>query len=128
MNPIPGPVSLSAQALSGGILLRRNLVAALLYLLAGGLGITLTLSSGYASPIWPAAGVAVTVLLIWGRRCWPGIWLGAFLIDAATALSVSGLLLSMLVWRRNKKATRRRFLFRVTQSTSTRQRYRQNAG
>lgn len=96
MNPIPGPVSLSAQALSGGILLRRNLVAALLYLLAGGLGITLTLSSGYASPIWPAAGVAVTVLLIWGRRCWPGIWLGGFLIDSWFDASASGLLLSAI--------------------------------
>lgn len=75
-------------------LIRRNLVAALLYLLAGGLGILLSFSSGYASPVWPAAGVAVAVLLIWGWRCWPGIWLGGFLIDIGYDISGSGLLVS----------------------------------
>ncbi len=32
---------------------------------------------GFASPLWPPAGIALSALLIWGRRLWPGIWLGA---------------------------------------------------
>ncbi len=32
-----------------------------------------------AAPIWPAAGLALAVILMVGARCWPGIWLGAFL-------------------------------------------------
>ena len=77
-------------------LIRRNLIAALLYLLAGGLGISLSFSSGYASPVWPAVGMAVTVFLVWGWRCWPGIWLGGVLIDAGLDLSAFGLLLSSM--------------------------------
>ncbi|MCK2125835.1 PAS domain S-box protein [Thauera aromatica] len=56
--------------------LRRCLIVAFLYGLAGVAGMLFSLSSGYASPVWPAAGVAVAALLIWGPRCWPGVWLG----------------------------------------------------
>ena len=36
----------------------------------------------YASTIWPSAGLALGVLLTRGWRLWPGVWLGAFLIDS----------------------------------------------
>ncbi|MCK2094345.1 PAS domain S-box protein [Thauera aromatica] len=62
--------------LSPKVHLRRGLIVALLYALTGGAAMVLPLSSGYASPVWPAAGVAVAALLIWGPRCWPGVWLG----------------------------------------------------
>lgn len=75
-------------------LLIRNLIAVLLYLLSGVLGILLTSSSGFASPIWPAAGTALAVLLVWGWRCCPGIWLGGFLIDIWFDISISGFFLS----------------------------------
>ncbi len=71
-------------------LLRRNLIVVLLYMLAGVAGILLTLSSGYSSPVWPAAGVAVAALLIWGWRCWPGVWLGGLLIDLWFDFSLGG--------------------------------------
>jgi len=35
----------------------------------------------YASSIWPSAGLALGGLLTRGVRLWPGVWLGAFLID-----------------------------------------------
>ena len=31
------------------------------------------------APVWPAAGVALAALLVWGLRAWPGVILGAFL-------------------------------------------------
>lgn len=67
----------------------RNLIVALLYLLVGGGGMLLTFSSGYSSPLWPAVGVAVAAVLIWGGRCWPGIWLGSLLVDLSFDFSMT---------------------------------------
>lgn len=55
--------------------------AALLYVLAGTAGTIVTQSYGYASPIWPSAGLAVASLLFLGSRCWFGVWIGALIID-----------------------------------------------
>ena len=41
---------------------------------------TLTLSSEIY-PMWPAAGIAQTALLVFGRQLWPGIALGGFLFS-----------------------------------------------
>ena len=40
-----------------------------------------------ASPFWPPAGIALTVVLLQGQRVWPGVALGAFLF--AKSLGVS---------------------------------------
>jgi PAS domain S-box-containing protein len=58
--------------------------------LAGGL---LALPPGYASPMWPAAGVALAALLMGGLRCWPGVLLGAFAYTFWLDISVEGALL-----------------------------------
>lgn len=55
--------------------------AAFFYLLLGALGLSFAIAPGYASPIFPATGFAVAVLLWAGRRAWPGIWLGSFLLN-----------------------------------------------
>ncbi|WKE65445.1 diguanylate cyclase [Gallaecimonas kandeliae] len=67
--------------LSWGYLGRTGLVA-ILYLLGGWLGSQLALPPGYASPIWPAAGLALAAMLVWGARVWPGIFVGSFLTNA----------------------------------------------
>jgi signal transduction histidine kinase/integral membrane sensor domain MASE1 len=36
----------------------------------------------FASPIWPAAGLALGALLVRGRQLWPGVWLGCLAITA----------------------------------------------
>ncbi|MBI4990308.1 MAG: PAS domain S-box protein [Rhodocyclales bacterium] len=68
----------------------RNAIIAIAYLAMALLGRALALSSGYASPLWPAAGLALAALLAWGPRCWPGVWLGAFLIDLWLDQSIAG--------------------------------------
>ncbi|WP_192813368.1 diguanylate cyclase domain-containing protein [Gallaecimonas xiamenensis] len=65
-----------------GTLVQRLLTVAFAYFVAGWLGIQLALPPGYASPIWPAAGVALVALLTWGHRIWPGIFFGSFLTNA----------------------------------------------
>jgi signal transduction histidine kinase/ActR/RegA family two-component response regulator len=38
--------------------------------------------SGFATLVWPPSGLALAGLLLLGRRLWPGIALGAFLVNA----------------------------------------------
>ncbi|MFC6674149.1 PAS domain-containing protein [Marinobacterium aestuariivivens] len=55
------------------------LLLAAAYLLLAQLSLWLARPPSLAAPFWPAAGVAVAAIMLWGRGCWPGIWLGAFL-------------------------------------------------
>ncbi len=60
---------------------RRVVALALGYLVLALISRLLALPPGYSSPLWPAAGLAVGALLVWGWRCWPGVWLGSFLFN-----------------------------------------------
>jgi len=51
------------------------------YFVAARIGFTLDLEPGFASSIWPAAGIGSASLLIWGPRLWPGVLLGSFLFN-----------------------------------------------
>jgi signal transduction histidine kinase/ActR/RegA family two-component response regulator len=55
------------------------------YFLAGKLGLHLAFVHKNASPVWPATGIALASLLVFGYRVWPGIFLGAFLVNYTTA-------------------------------------------
>ena len=46
----------------------RNLCIAIAYLVLGGLGLVFAISPGYASPIFPAAGLALAVVNSIGDR------------------------------------------------------------
>lgn len=59
----------------------RLLGLAAAYLVAGRLGLLLAIPPGYATAIFPPAGIALAALLVWGRGAWPGIWLGSFLMN-----------------------------------------------
>lgn len=57
------------------------LLAAALYLAAAWAGHQLAIATDYASPFWPAAGLALASLVVWGLRCWPAIWIAGALTD-----------------------------------------------
>jgi|SRR5579859_4366232 len=59
----------------------RVAFAAALYFLAGRVGLWVPFTSGNVSPVWPASGVAITAILLWGFEIWPGVALGAFLVN-----------------------------------------------
>jgi len=60
-----------------------NLAVATAYFLLGKLGLLIALPPGFASVLWPSAGVALAANLHWGpRRTWPGILFGAWLVNA----------------------------------------------
>lgn len=69
-----------------GVILRqiktKHIVFVMLaYLSLGWIGLALAIPPGYASPIFPAAGFAVAIMLWSGRRVWSGIMLGSFLLN-----------------------------------------------
>ncbi|HWA48571.1 MAG TPA: PAS-domain containing protein [Dongiaceae bacterium] len=52
------------------------------YFLAAELGLKLASLHEAASPVWPASGLAVAMINLFGRRLWPAIALGAFSANA----------------------------------------------
>ncbi len=58
---------------------------ALLYFLAGRLGLLLAIPPGYATAIFPPAGFALAALLLYGNGIWPGILLGSFALNLSMA-------------------------------------------
>jgi len=60
---------------------RHLAVTGVLYFLAGMAGLAVPFTAGNVSPVWPASGVALACLLLFGLRCWPAIYLAAFLIN-----------------------------------------------
>lgn len=65
------------------------LLLCLAYVLSGKLGLMLALPPGYASPIFPPAGIAVAAALIGGRRTLPWIFIGSLLLNIWVGYSSS---------------------------------------
>ena len=55
-----------------------------IYFCAGKLGLSWAYVHASASAVWPPTGIALAALLLWGYRLWPGIFLGAFLVNITT--------------------------------------------
>jgi PAS domain S-box-containing protein len=65
------------------------LAVAAAYIVAGMFGLSLASVNKSASAIWPPTGIALAALLLLGYRVWPGIFLGAFVVNLATAGTVA---------------------------------------
>lgn len=52
-----------------------------LYFAAGEIGLSAPFTSGNVSPFWPASGIALASVLLWGYRMWPAIAAAAFLVN-----------------------------------------------
>ncbi|MBF0443979.1 MAG: CHASE domain-containing protein [Magnetococcales bacterium] len=65
------------------------LLLSIVYLLAGKAGLVLAIPPGYATAIFPASGVALAALLIWGWRLWPGVFLGSFSLNIWASLAAT---------------------------------------
>ncbi len=80
--PEPGSAA-EAEPRRGGVVawLAGTVLLAIAYALGGWTGTTLAVPPGYATIIWPASGIALAALLLCGRRLWPGVFFGSFLIN-----------------------------------------------
>lgn len=54
------------------------------YFIAGKLGLSIPYVSSSITLFWPPTGIAFAAVLIWGPSCWPGIFLGALLVNLTT--------------------------------------------
>ena len=63
-------------------------VLAVLYFIAAKLSLAFAIPPGYASPLWAPSGLALAACLLIGPRIWPGIWVGAALVNLAVNQSV----------------------------------------
>src|SRR5438105_2623394 len=61
---------------------------AAVYVLAGKLGLLLAFVHASATAVWPPTGIALAAFLLLGYRVWPGIFLGAFLVNLTMAGSI----------------------------------------
>ena len=60
------------------------LLAAALYFGAAKVGLSLAFVAQQVTVVWPPTGMALAILLLYGRRLWPGVMLGAFLANVTT--------------------------------------------
>jgi len=66
-----------------------GLALAAAYVLTGKLSLLLALPPGYASAIFPPAGIAVAASFIGGRRTWPWIFAGSALLNLGVGYSAA---------------------------------------
>ena len=72
------PVTLRPIALVG-----VNLALAVLYYIAGRLGLRFATGHASVTTIWPPTGIALAAVLVFGPRVAPGVLVGAFLVNVA---------------------------------------------
>ena len=64
------------------------IVLAAFYIAAGRLGLQLDAVSGFATLVWAPSGIALAALLRFGLRLWPGVTLGALVVNLWTGAPV----------------------------------------
>ncbi len=62
-------------------LLQKNLIVTLAYALSGYIGLQLAIPPGFATILWPASGIALAAVLIYGHSVAVGIFLGSASIN-----------------------------------------------
>ncbi len=98
LNDVPQYFRPRIEGSRPGYLMHVAVLAALCFV-AGKLGLLLAISPGNAtaiwtaSPIWPASGIALAAILLFGYRLWPGIFLGSLLVNIGTSFDASSALL-----------------------------------
>src|SRR5262245_33459547 len=64
-------------------LIRAGVMAgiAALYYAAAKLGLAMAFVAPEVTVVWPPTGIALAAVLLFGPRVWPGVWIGAFVVN-----------------------------------------------
>ena len=73
-----------------------TVLTALAYFITGRLALMLSIPPSYASPLYPAAGLALACVLVCGWRALPGVALGAFSVNATLSMMRGNMALAAL--------------------------------
>src|SRR2546423_12122706 len=63
---------------------------AVAYFAAARVGLLAAVAQPVVSSAWPPAGLALAALLLFSVRLWPGVTLGAFVVNASAGVSLAG--------------------------------------
>ena len=86
LNSMPRPTRANPPPASTARLIYTNVLTSVGYCLLGFATEFLAIPPDYATPVWPAAGLALTMVLIHGRRVLPGVFIGAVVANAIITL------------------------------------------
>lgn len=101
MRSAPGEDRLRAVSTSGAVpasilhgrrLLAANALLALTYVVLGRVGLEIAHYQANATLVWPPTGVALAALVLWGPRLWPGLFVGALLVNLSVPTPLPGAL------------------------------------
>jgi signal transduction histidine kinase len=67
----------------------RFVVVVGVYVGAAKVGLELSVAKGVITPVWAPAGIAVASLILFGRRIWPAVTIGAFLANVTSGADIS---------------------------------------
>jgi signal transduction histidine kinase/integral membrane sensor domain MASE1 len=59
------------------IYIKQLMILAAAYYVSGRLGLFLAIPPGQATAIWPASGIALAGMFIYGKKLWPAVFIGA---------------------------------------------------
>ncbi|MDO8464282.1 MAG: PAS domain S-box protein [Gallionella sp.] len=88
MESPTSPVHMADHGVGRTIYILKLLGVAVLYALLAKIVLTFFSANGVVSIVWPPSGLALAMLLIGGKRYFPGVFLGAFLANAMTGLAL----------------------------------------
>lgn len=69
--------------------LLQSLMLAFIYVISAKVGLLLSFEQAQVSPVWPPTGISLAALLFFGLRLWPGIFIGAILINIDLSIPMS---------------------------------------
>jgi diguanylate cyclase (GGDEF)-like protein/PAS domain S-box-containing protein len=78
LEPVRRPATVAYTA--------KVLALALAYFGAAKAGLALAYENSSVTAVWPPTGIALAALVLWGRRLWPGVALGALLANSWTGV------------------------------------------
>lgn len=89
----------SDKILTGTKLVILILVTALLYFFAARIGLMLAMPPGFATAVWPPSGIAIAMVMLFGTRLWPGVFLGSFFANVLTSVGslTTGIMVSSAI-------------------------------
>lgn len=61
-------------------------VVAVVYYATARLGLAVPFLKGNVTPVWPPSGIALAALFLYGRRLWPGVAVGALLVNGLSGV------------------------------------------
>ena len=87
-SPRPDTGGWGSRATGNGDLGRLAIVAGS-YVVSAKIGLSLSVAHGSATPVWAPTGISLAALLLFGRKVWPAVFVGAFLANSMTPVPIS---------------------------------------